>query len=233
MNPLDEVEGIDHLRQILAGNAEPVGSAQADPDEDGIVVAVEIGHLQVAADLDAVAKLDAESLDHPHLVEAHLGPHLVVGDPVGVEPATGRLLVVDGDRVPQPGEFRSAAESGGAGAEDRDPPAVLRMGRMEHVDPVGSHVVGGMTLKPADLDRILFQVEHHAGAFAEHLRGADAGAARPEHVGLEDRPGGPGQVVGGDLADERGNIDPRGAGHDARSVETEEAATRLDSCLLR
>ena len=65
--------------------------------------------------------------------------------------------------------------------------------------PWRRHVVGGVPLEPADLDRILLAVEHHAGPLAEHLRGADAGAARPEHVGLEDRPGGAGQVVGRDL----------------------------------
>ena len=63
----DELEGVDHLGQILAGNAEPVGAAEADADEDGVVVPHEVGGLHVAAELDAAAELHAEPLDHRHL----------------------------------------------------------------------------------------------------------------------------------------------------------------------
>lgn len=38
VDPLDEFEGVDHLEEIFAGNAEAVGPAESEGEEDGVVV---------------------------------------------------------------------------------------------------------------------------------------------------------------------------------------------------
>src|SRR5690606_18067933 len=49
-----------------------------------------------------------------------------------------------------------------------------------------------------------------------------------EQVGFQDRDSGAGGVVGGDLADEQGNVDVRGTGLYAGGIETVEAAVGLE-----
>ena len=117
-----------------------------------------------------------------------------------LRPPPRGLLVVDGDGIAEPGEFRGTAEAGRTGSQDGDGTAVGGRRRGEQVEAPVAGVVGGEPLQAADLDRLLFEIEHYAGSLAEHLRGADAAAAGPQHVGLEDGAGGAGDVVGRDLA---------------------------------
>jgi hypothetical protein len=193
----------------------------------------QFGRLDIPAHLHSVTKPHAQPLDRLHFFEAHLGSHLIDRDAVGVEATAGRLLVVDRDGVAQPGEFCGAAESGGACPEDGNPPTA-GCGRLgKQVEAVGDRVVGGMPLQPPDLNRLLFEVEHHTCSLAEHRSRADPRTTPPEHVGLEDRASRPRQIVGGDLANKGGDVDPGRAGLDARGVEAEQTAASLSPGLLR
>src|SRR5207302_713122 len=66
-----------------------------------------------------------------------------------------------------------------------------------------------------------------AVAHAQHLDGADARAREAQDVGRQDGLGGPGHVTGRDLADELRDVDVRGTGFDARSVEAIDAPIGL------
>ena len=99
VDPLDEFEGVNHFGEIFAGNTEAVGPAEAEGEEDGVVVFFEFGHGEVLADFHAVLKFHTEALDHFDFVETDLGRHFVVGDAVGVEAAAFFLFVEDGGIV--------------------------------------------------------------------------------------------------------------------------------------
>jgi hypothetical protein len=229
----DEIEGVDDLGQIFAGDAQARGGAEADADEDGVVGLLELRDGDVPADGDAAADFNAKGFHELDLGEADLGLHLVVGDAVGVEAAGLGLFFKNCDAVAEPREFGGAAESGGAGADDGDFfPGVLG-GCGEHAEAALLDVVGGEALETADLDGLLVAVVEHAGAFAEHRGRAHAGAGGAEDVGGQDGFRGAGRVAEGDFFDERRDVDAGRARHDARRVEAIEAAAGLDERLLR
>ena len=233
VDPLDEVEGVDHFGEIFAGDAEAVGAAESEAEKDGVVVFFEFGHGEVFPDFHAVLKFHAEAFDHFDFIEADLRAHFVVGDAVGIETAAFFLFVEDGDFVAELGEFGGAAEPGRAGAQDGDLFAVLFHRGVEDVDVVVENVVGGVALEASDFHGIAFQIEDDAGAFAEDFGRADAGAAGAEDIGGEDGAGGAGRIPVGDFFDERRDVDAGGAGHDAGRVEAEEAAVGFDERFLR
>jgi hypothetical protein len=88
--------------------------------------------------------------------------------------------------------------------------------------------IHGIPLQTADLDGLLIVSVQHARALAEHFHGADARAACTEHVGFEDRPRRPRQIVAGDLLDEARHVDVRGAGLHAGRVKAVETAVGFD-----
>ena len=90
-----------------------------------------------------------------------------------------------------------------------------------------------MALQAANLDRLFVIAMHHAGAFAEHGNRADAGAARPENIGVEDGHRGAAQISRGDLLDKAGNVNVGRAGGGAGRVEAVQAAVRLNHRSLR
>jgi hypothetical protein len=72
-----------------------------------------------------------------------------------------------------------------------------------------------------------------AGAFAEDIYGAGAGAAFTHDVGFQDRLCGAFEVIAGDLFDEPRDVNVRGAGGGAGCIEAVEAAVGLgDGCGL-
>ncbi len=229
----DEIEGVAHLGQFLAGDAQARAGAEADADEDGVKVLFELRDRNVAADAHAGADLDAERFDELDLGEADLGLHLVVGDAVGVEAAGFLLFFENRDAVAEARELGGATEAGGTGADDGDFFAGGRGGGRQHAELALLDVVGGVALEAADLDGLLVTVLEHAGALAEHLGRADAGAGGAEDVGGEDGAGGADRVAGGDFPDERRDVDAGRARHDARGIEAVEAARGLDERLLR
>ena len=84
--------------------------------------------------------------------------------------------------------------------------------------------VHGEALEATDFDGLLVVAVHHAGAFAEDVYGAGARATGAENVGVEDRFRGTFKIAGGNLLDELGHVDVRGASGHAGSVEAVETA---------
>ncbi len=122
----------------------------------------------------------------------------------------------------------SCAHARLAGPPPRQRHALAGVGpRGEEAGVLAQRRVGRVALQLADGDGLATQLVHHALADAQHLHRADARAAHPEDVGLEDGAGRPGDVAGGDLADELGDVDVRGAGLHARRVAAEEASVGL------
>ena len=61
----DEVDRVDHAGQLLAGDAQPADLAQADADEDGVELPLQLGERDTStADAHAAPDLDAR-LDEP------------------------------------------------------------------------------------------------------------------------------------------------------------------------
>ena len=85
-------------------------------------------------------------------------------------------------------------------------------------------MVHGVALQPSDLDGPLIVAVHHACAFAQHVHRAHPRAAQPQNIRVQDGHGRAARIAAGDLLDEAGNIDVRGAGVGARRIEAVEAA---------
>ena len=82
--------------------------------------------------------------------------------------------------------------------------------------------VHGEALEARDLDRLLVEAVHHAGAFAQDFHRAGAGTAGAQDVGVEDGARGAGKIAAGDFLDEAGNVDVGGAGGGAGGIEAVE-----------
>src|SRR5579862_3524359 len=92
--------------------------------------------------------------------------------------------------------------------------------------------VHSVALEAADLNGLAIVAMHDAGAFAEDIDGADAGATGTEEIRVENCERGAAQVAGGDFFDEARNVDVGGTGGGAGRIEAEEAAVGFDRCLL-
>ena len=71
---------VDDAVELLAGDAEPADRAEADADEDGVELALELGELHVAADAHAALDLDAAPRRASRPRAARTRRHLVLGD---------------------------------------------------------------------------------------------------------------------------------------------------------
>ena len=120
-------------------------------------------------------------------------------------------------------EFGGAGEGGGTGTDEGY--AFAGVGR--GFEGQGASIVKGVhgvALERTDLDGFAVVMVEDAGAFAEDLDGAGAGAGGAENVGVENGLGRAVEIVGGDFFDEARDVDVGGAGLHAGRVETEEAA---------
>jgi hypothetical protein len=104
---------------------------------------------------------------------------------------------------------------------------------MKKMDMVIENVIHGVALEPADFDRLLFFLVHHAGTFAKNFGRANAPAAMSQNIGLEDYARRATQIIGGDLLDECGNVNARRTRDSARSVKTEKTARGFHGGLAR
>ena len=95
---------------------------------------------------------------------------------------------------------------------------------MKKMDIFIENVIHGVALEPADFDRLLLFLVHHAGAFAKNFGGAHTSATVAQDIGLEDYARGATQIIGRDLLDECGNVNVRRAGCGAWSIKTEKTA---------
>ncbi len=148
------------------------------------------------------------------------GFHFVISNPVRVQAAGTRVLLKNHGFVPKLRQFGGAGLWGGSGADDRDAAAGTSGVFLHNGNIMLRYVISGEPLQPANLDGTAIKLLDHTGAFTEHFGGADPGATGAEDVGAEDGPGGGGRIVARDFADERGDINARGAGADAGSIKT-------------
>ena len=176
----------------------------------------------VLANPRAAPDLGAGALDLCHLVGGHLAGVPPRHDAVGAEPAGLGARLEHRDVDPGPPQLGGAGEAGRARPDDGD---ALARRRPRHEErpagvPVGVH---RDPLERADRHRTV-ERDAHAGALAQALDRADAGARAAERVRGQDRPSAAVEVAGGDGADEPGHVDAGGARRDTRRVEAEEAA---------
>ena len=218
---------------VFAGEAELVGSGQADAEEDRVIILAQRVERNIGAERDALFDLDAaDRQDELGFPRREIVRRLVGGDAVFVEPR-GLVSPLEDDRVMAGDRERvRAGQAGRAGADDRDALAAARRARERLL--AGRHLrIDRMALKQADAHRLAFGGLAHAGLLAQRLGRADARAHAAHDVGPQDRFGRAERIVGGDLADEQGNVDRGRAGLLARRVETEIAAVGFDVRLVR
>ncbi len=172
--------------------------------------------------------------DAVDLAEAGGERELVLGDAVGVEAAGQRARVVEDGANAAAAELGGAGERGGASADERDGAAGVGRGReWQRRCRCACNRLHGEALQAADRDGLLVVAMQHAGAFAEDIDGAGAGAALAENVGFEDGARGAFEVVAGDLLDEARDVDVGGAGGGAGRIEAVEAAVGFRNGAVR
>ncbi len=225
----DEAEGVDDAGEMVAGEAEAFHGAEADADEDEVEFALQLVEGDVGADF-GLAELDAHRADHFDFAEAVGGAQFVLGDAVGIESAGERAIVEHSDGGAVAAEFGGAGEGRRSTAHAGDFEMCRGGARSEDHAFCVLHRVA---LQAADFDGLLVVAMHHAGAFAEHVHGADARAAQAEDVGIENGLGGAAQVAGRDLLDEARHVDVGGAGRGAGGIEAIEAAVGFHGGGLR
>src|ERR1700722_13671099 len=147
---------------------------------------------------------------------------------------SARKLVPIENRHPiaTPGKLGRTSQRRRAGTDTRDLFSVWRPGP-EQLDVSVEDVVHGITLQPANLDRLLVSFVHDAGAFAQNLSRTHPPATMAQNIRLKNYPSRTSQIVRGDFLDESGHVDMRGACRDARSIEAVQASSGFDGSLTR
>ena len=208
---------------FFAGDAEFVHSAQTYAEEDGVVFTFEFGE-GCSGDFLAEAEVHAERSDHFDFAEAVGGTEFVFGDAVSVEAAGEGFAFEHGDGKTLLAQFCGAGERSRSGADAGDSAEFIGGGFLGERRAIVEESIHGEALEAADFDGLLVVAMIDAGAFAEDVHRADAGAAGAEDVGVEDGERGAAKIVLGDFLDEARNVDVRGAGGGAGGVEAVEAA---------
>ena len=130
-------------------------------------------------------------------------------------------------------EFRRASKSRRAAADDGDTMVRVRDRFFNDGNLMLRNVIGGVALQASNFHRAAFELIDDAHAFAQNFGGADSRATGAENVCLQNDARGTSRVAVRNLADEGRDIDARGTGLDARSVETEQTAMSFDERLAR
>src|SRR5271168_5346451 len=128
-----------------------------------------------------------------------------------------------------------AGQSGRTGTNHRDPPPGWS-GTNEWRDPrllirPLHQPIGRMALQRADLDWFVLLRGMHAGPLSQLFGRANPGATAAKNVRLQDGPRRSEQISRGDLANERGYVDPGRASLNAGCVMAEVAAIGFDDAL--
>ena len=196
--------------------------AQPYAQEDGIMIAFEVSKA-LRVDEGVEVKFNSELREHFDFAQALDQRQLVFSDAIGIQaPGQGPRVIEDGPDA-APAQFGSAGKRGRAGADERYGSACICCRRKGKRGAARVERVHGEALQPCDLNGLFVVAVHHAGAFAQDLDRASAGAAGAKDVGVQDGAGGSGQVAAGDLLDKTGNIDMRGASRGAGRIEAVEA----------
>ena len=232
---IDERDGVYHAGQVFTGNAEVLGLAETDPNENGVAVLGQLLDLDILPNFAVLFEFHPDVLDELHFLEGFLGGHFVAGDAVGVEAARLVVLVVNRDGVTELREIKGAGQARWS-ATDAGDLLAIRFGRLEHLlglVPIRVKPIDRKALEPADLDRLGVALVIDTGAFAQRTDGTNAGAAHAEDVRVEDLVRAAAHVARGDLLDKRGNVDVCRAGARARRVETEQAPLGFERGIVR
>ena len=217
--------------QVFAGQTRGPRFAEADADEDRVELLFEFGEANVAADFRFSAGISRPAAS-PDRLRASRRPRAS---------CTRRCRRYSGRREARCGR-RSSRRSPTSRVRPRRRATRARSRCRRRVFPFGApgvkqlnvaveHVIDGVALQPADLNRLLALFVHHAGAFAKHFGGAHAPAAFAQNIRGKNHARGAAQIAGRNFLDERGNVDMRGAGNRARRVEAVKAPRGFDGGL--
>src|SRR5205085_8935544 len=135
-------------------------------DENGIIVALQIGKAHVFSNSHSAFNLHAECADHLNLFERFLGAHLVGSNTVGVQAAGLGTGVKDHGFIPALAQLSGAGEAGRSSTDQGHAISVGRAGP-EELHTAGDHRINGITLELADLHRLFALAVEHARAFAQ------------------------------------------------------------------
>src|SRR5437899_4440820 len=136
VNLLYEVQRLDDLRQILSRNFQSRSATQANSNENRVKLLFQFAAGNFHSYFHPTAKLDTQSFNHLHFLEARPGRHFVIGDTVCVQPAGVGLFLEDYREMPELSQFRSATESSRSSANNRDFLARLFRARLENLNTV-------------------------------------------------------------------------------------------------
>ena len=177
----------------------------------------------LCVDEGAEMKFNAELREHFDFAQALDQRQLVFSDTIGIQaPGQGPCVIQDGPDAAT-AQFGGAGERGRASADERYRSACICCRRKGKRGAARVERVHGEALQPSNLNGLLVVAVHHAGAFAQDLDRAGAGAAGAEDVGVQDGAGRSSQVAAGDLLDKPRDIDMRGASRGAGCIEAVEA----------
>ena len=177
-----------HAVELAAGDRQVARDARAGGDDHGVVRGAQLLGGDVDADVDAVAELDALSLEllQPALDDPLLD--LEVRDAEAHQAAAGLVALVDRDRVARAAQLLRGGQARGAGADHRDRAAGLDLGRLRLDPALVPRAVDDRDLDLLDRDRVALADLQHARRLAR--RGAElAGELREvvRRVQLDDR----------------------------------------------
>ena len=186
------LEAVEHLRRVLARDAQLVGVVAADRDDDRIeALEHQVVEREVRAEAGVADDLAAEPGDRLvfGLEDLDLG-QAVLRDAVAEHPAGRRVALEDRHVVAGQQQVERGGHAGRAGPDDRGPPAGRRLAleRQRRVDALVEHrledLVAGVAVAVADGDRLVHLV---APAVLLARRRADpAEHARERDRALED-----------------------------------------------
>nr|GEU28076.1 hypothetical protein [Tanacetum cinerariifolium] len=229
----DVVDSGQQSRRIFTGKTELLAGAQAQAQEHGVVLRVQILQLQVVAQALAVTDVDAADLQQEvHFLLREVIGQLVFGDAVFVEATRFFLRLEHHHVVAQHGQAVRARQACRSGAHHRDGftggCSARKRVRGER------HIVDRVALQQADFHRLPFRIViAHADVFAQDFGGTHARAAATENILLEDAGGCAVDVFFVNVADEAGDVDAGGADARARCVVAVQAPRAFNRGLAR
>ena len=185
---------------------------------------MQIRQEDVAPQRAFVANFDPADLEQPvNLARGEILGRFVGGNAVFVQSARLGPRVKDHDVMPMHGKTMRTGQTCRTGPDNGNAFAG-RSRPGERMHPLRHQCVGGVTLKPADLDRFTLGDFPHTDFFAQGFGGTHAGAHATHDVLAQNRLGRGFGRSRRDLANEERNVDIGRACGDARRVVAEIAA---------
>ena len=228
----DEIDRIGHAAQVFAGHAQGVRAGQAHAQKQGVKVLLQCIELRHRVEFPVWANGDAADFEQPlHLALRKVVGCLVARQAVFIETTGLGARIKHHDLMAQARQRVGAGQSRRAGADHGDLFAACGRAR-EQLRPRAFHQrIDRMALQAANGHGPALLRLTHAHRLAQVLGRADARAHAAQRVGFENGAGGAPQVGVGNAPDERGHLNARGAGGDARGVKAVQAALSFEQGL--